>query len=210
MDAIFLEAFVASFVALFVVVDPPGLAPVFASLVDGTPNTHKRAMAIRGSVVATAILVFFAFVGEPFLSALGISLNALRVAGGILLFVIGFEMVFEKRSERKQDSAEEIHEFFDDVSVFPVAIPLTAGPGAIATIILHMSDHSESAAGQLGVMAGLGVTMLLTLITFLAAGPMMKVLGPTVNTVLTRVLGVIVCALSTQFVLDGVKGGLLG
>lgn len=206
MDAGLLEIFLASFIAMFVVVDPPGLAPVFAGLVDGTPARHKRSMALRGTFVATATLLFFAFVGEPFLHALGISLDALRVAGGILLFFIGFEMINEKREKRKQDSAEEIHEFFDDISVFPVAIPLTAGPGSIATIILQMAGQESNPMGQAAVLAGLGLTMLLTLMTFLAAGPIMNALGPTVNAVLTRVLGVIVCALSAQFVLDGIKG----
>ena len=99
MSASFIDAFLAAFITLFVIVDPPGIAPVFASLTQGAPNSHKRAMAIKGSMVATILLVFFAFVGDPFLSALGISLDALRIAGGILLFVIGFEMVMEKRTE---------------------------------------------------------------------------------------------------------------
>lgn len=208
MDPVLIDIFLSSFIALFVVVDPPGMAPVFAGLVDGTPKAHKRKMAIRGAIVATSILLFFAFIGEPFLRALGISLDSLRVAGGILLFVIGFEMVMEKRVERKQDSAEELHEFFTDVSVFPVAIPLTAGPGAIATIILQMSGAGGDYAAQGAVLGGLFLTMLITLITFLAAGPLMAVMGPTVNTVVTRVLGVIVCALSAQFVMDGIKGSL--
>ena len=206
MDAAAIEAFLAAFITLFVIVDPPGIAPVFASLTSGTPQSHKRKMAIRGSVVATVLLLFFAFAGDPFLKALGISLDALRIAGGILLFVIGFEMVMEKRAERKQDTAEQLDEFFDDISVFPIAIPLIAGPGSIATIILLMTQYEGDIISQAAVLAGLGLTMLITLGTFLIAGPIMHVLGPTVTTVITRVLGIIVAALATQFVLDGLKG----
>ncbi len=201
-----IEAFLASFITLFVIVDPPGIAPVFASLTSGSPKSHKRRMAIRGSLVATLLLLFFAFAGDPFLSALGISLDALRIAGGILLFVIGFEMVMEKRAERKQDSAEQLDEFFDDISVFPIAIPLVAGPGAIATVILLMTQYEGDVLSQAAVLAGLGLTMVITLVAFLVAGPIMTILGPTVTTVITRVLGIIVAALATQFILDGLKG----
>lgn len=209
MDPFLVDVFVAAFVALFVIVDPIGIAPVFAGLTQGTSAAHKRKMAIQGSLVATLILVFFAWIGQPFLEGLGISLAALRVAGGILLFVIGFEMVMEKRAERKQDTAEELQEYFDDVSVFPVAVPLTAGPGSIATVILMMSEYEGNFAAQGMVLAGLGLTMLLTLVTFLMAGQVLDRLGPTVNAVITRVLGVIVCALSAQYVLDGLKEALL-
>ena len=208
MDPALLDVFIAAFVALFVIVDPIGIAPVFAGLTQGTSVAHKRKMAIQGSLVATLILLFFAWIGQPFLEGLGISLAALRVAGGMLLFVIGFEMVMEKRTERKQDTAEELHEYFDDVSVFPVAVPLTAGPGSIATVILMMSEHEGNFAAQGMVLAGLGLTMLLTLVTFLMAGQVLDRLGPTVNAVITRVLGVIVCALSAQYVLDGLKEAL--
>lgn len=206
MGAGFVDAFLAAFITLFVIIDPPGIAPVFASLTQGAPQSHKRAMAIKGSLVATVLLVFFAFMGDPFLSALGISLDALRIAGGILLFVIGFEMVMEKRTERKQDAAEKIDEFFDDVSVFPIAIPLVSGPGAIASIILLMADYEGNMVGQIAVMSGLAATMLITFVTFLIAGPLLNLMGPTVTMVLTRVLGIIVAALATQFVLDGVMG----
>jgi len=211
MDQQILDVFLTAFVTLFVIVDPVGMAPVFAGLTKDAPKAHRRRMAINGSLVATAVLLFFAFVGKPFLSSLGISLDALRVAGGILLFIIGFEMVMEKRQERKSDTAEEIHDYFhDDISVFPIAIPLTAGPGAMASIILLMSDQTGDLAGQVAVLSGLGLTMAITMTTFLAAGPLMNLLGPTVNTVITRVLGVIVAALATQFVLDGLKGTFFG
>ncbi|PCI64240.1 MAG: MarC family transcriptional regulator [Kordiimonadales bacterium] len=199
------EAFIASFVALFVIIDPIGIAPVFAGLTQGTTDSHKRKMAIKGTLVGTAILVFFALAGEPFLGALGISLDALRIAGGIMLFIIALEMVFEKRMERKESSAAKLDEHFDDISVFPVGLPLIAGPGAIATIMLLVADYEGDVAAQGGILAALGLVMLISLIVFFAAGKIMDFLGPTVNAVLTRLLGVILAALAAQFILDGIK-----
>lgn len=199
------EIFVSAFIALFVIIDPVGIAPVFASLTQGTPASHQRKMAFKGVFIGTLILVFFAFAGEPFLGALGISIDALRVAGGLMLFIIALEMVFEKRAERKREAAEKMDEFFEDVSVFPVALPLLAGPGAITAIMLAVAGAGSDTIAQLAVTAALLVVMLISLIVFLAAGPVMKLLGPTVNAVLTRLLGVILAALATQFVLDGLN-----
>ncbi|MCK0069968.1 MULTISPECIES: MarC family protein [Kordiimonas] len=204
------EAFIAAFIALFVIIDPIGIAPVFAGLTQGTPKSHKRSMAIKGSIVGTLILVFFALVGEAFLGALGISMDALRVAGGVMLFIIAIEMVFEKRTERKQDAAERIDEHFEDISVFPIGLPLLAGPGSIATIMLLIANHNGDYVGQAGVLAALGLVMLITLLTFLVAGKVMDFLGPTVNAVLTRLLGVILAALAFQYILDGLKATFLG
>jgi len=204
------EAFIAAFIALFVIVDPVGIAPVFAGLTQGTPAAHQRKMAIKGTVIGTAILVFFALVGETFLGALGISLDGLRVAGGIMLFIIALEMVFEKRTERKQEAAEKMDEYFEDISVFPVALPLLAGPGAIATIMLLVADYEGDMLAQGGIIAALGLVMLITLIVFFMAGKVMDFLGPTVNAVLTRLLGVILAALAAQYILDGLKSTFVG
>lgn len=199
------EIFISAFVALFVIIDPPGIAPVFAGLTHDTTVKHQRAMAIKGVLIATLILIFFAFVGEDFLGLLGISIDALRVAGGLMLFVIALEMVFEKRQERKREAAEKMDDFFEDVSVFPVAMPLLAGPGAITTIMLAVADSGSDTGAQLIVTAALVAVMLITLIVLIAAGPIMKLFGPTVNAVTTRLLGIILAALATQFVLDGLK-----
>ncbi|MCJ9428091.1 MarC family protein [Kordiimonas marina] len=204
------DAFIAAFTALFVIVDPIGIAPVFAGLTQGTTVAHKRKMAIRGTIIGTLILVFFAAVGKPFLNSLGISMNALRVSGGLMLFIIALEMVFEKRAERKQETADKLDEYFEDISVFPVALPLLAGPGAIATIMLLMTSYEHNTAAQLAVMAALGVVMLIVLIVFFTAGKLMDLLGPTVNAVLTRLLGVILAALAAQYVLDGLKRAFMG
>ncbi len=204
------EIFVSAFIALFVIIDPIGIAPVFAGLTQGAPARFQRLMAIKGVFIGTLILVFFAFVGKPFLGALGISIDALRVAGGLMLFIIALEMVFEKRTNRKREAAEKMDDFFEDVSVFPVALPLLAGPGAITTIMLAVADAGSNTTAQLAVTAALLVVMAISLIVFLAAGPVMKLLGPTVNAVLTRLLGVILAALATQFILDGFKNAFAG
>ena len=127
-----------------------------------------------------------------------------------MLFLISLEMVFEKRTERKQEAAEKIEDVFDDVSVFPVAIPLIAGPGSIASIILLMTNQQNSIEGQMVVIAALGVVLFISLITFLLAGRVMGLMGETVSAVLTRVLGIILAALAAQFILDGIKGAFWG
>ncbi len=204
------ESFIAAFIGLFVIVDPIGIAPVFAGLTQGSPAAHKRKMAIKGTIVGTLILVFFALVGKPFLGALGISMDGLRVAGGIMLFIIALEMVFEKRTERKQESAEKLDEYFEDISVFPVALPLLAGPGAIATIMLTMSNYEHDIAAQGAILGALALVMIITLFTFFMASRVMDWLGPTVNAVLTRLLGVILAALAAQFILDGFRNTFVG
>lgn len=204
------EIFISAFVALFVIIDPPGIAPVFAGLTQDTTPKHQRKMAIKGVFIGTLILVFFAFMGKPFLGILGISIDALRVAGGLMLFIIALEMVFEKRTARKQHAAEIMEDYFEDISVFPLAMPLLAGPGAITTIMLFVADAGSDLTSQLIVTAALGAVMLIALIVFMIAGPVMKLMGPTVNAVLTRLLGVILAALAAQFVLDGLRNSFSG
>lgn len=201
------ELFVSAFVTLFVIIDPIGIAPIFAALTEGSDVKFRRSMAIKGSLVATLVLVFFAFAGKPFLGILGISIDALRVAGGLMLFLIALEMVFDKRTERKQHSAEKLDEQFEDISVFPVAIPLLAGPGAIATVMLLMSSSEGNLTAQGIVIGALLCVLAINLIVFLFAGRMLSALGPDVNAVLTRVLGIILAALAAQFVMDGLKAG---
>jgi len=204
------EAYITAFIALFVIIDPVGMAPIFAGLTQGTPVSHQRKMALKGTLIATVILAFFALVGKSFLSTLGISMDALRIAGGLMLFIIAMEMVFEKRTPRKQETAEKLDEAFDDVSVFPIATPMLAGPGSIATVMLFMSQQEADIELKATVFAALMTVMLITLIVFLLAGGIMRFIGPTVNAVITRVLGVILAALAAQYVLDGLKGAFLG
>jgi len=208
MDA-YIAIFIPSFITLFVIIDPVGLAPIFGGLIEGTTKHHQRVMAVKGAFVGLCILLFFAFVGKPFLNALGISLAALRIAGGIMLFMIALEMVFERRTGRKQVAAEKIEDVFEDISVFPVGIPLIAGPGAIASIILLMTSHENNFEAQLVVIAALLAVLIITLVVFLLATRVVGLIGETVSAVLTRVLGVILAALASQFILDGIRVGLL-
>ena len=199
------ELFVSAFVTFFVVIDPPGCAPIFASLTTEAEARQRRAMAIRAVLVATGILVFFGLLGEDLLRVLGISLDAFRIAGGIMLFLIAIDMVFEKRTERRENRAQEVSASeVNDVSVFPMAIPMIAGPGSIASIMLLMA-RTEGTAQSLVVFGALAATLLLTLIALLAAGPLMRLLGHKMEAMITRLLGVILAALATQFVLDGIE-----
>jgi multiple antibiotic resistance protein len=193
-------------VTFLVIIDPPGCAPIFTSLTRGTPPAHRRAMAIRSSVIAWAILMFFALLGRPLLHALGISLASFRIAGGIMLFFIALDMVFERRTERREKRAEEIEGTpeAEDISVFPMAIPMIAGPGSIASAMLWVS-RADGVAEIAVVLAAISVVMLLTLVTLLAAGPLMRLIGDKVEAMITRILGVILAALAAQFVIDGLK-----
>lgn len=199
------ELFVSAFVTFFVVIDPPGCAPIFASLTTEAEARQRRAMAIRAVLVATGILVFFGLLGEDLLRVLGISLDAFRIAGGIMLFLIAIDMVFEKRTERRENRAQEVNASeVNDVSVFPMAIPMIAGPGSIASIMLLMA-RTEGTAQSLVVFGALAATLVLTLLALLAAGPLMRLLGHKMEAMITRLLGVILAALATQFVLDGIE-----
>ncbi len=200
-----IELFVSAFVTFFVVIDPPGCAPIFASLTGGAAPAHRRAMAIRSVAIASGILLFFALFGEDLLRALGVSLAAFRIAGGIMLFMIALDMVFERRTQRRENRAQEVSATpeIEDISVFPMAIPMIAGPGSIASIMLLMA-RSEGLDQSLVVLGALGSILILTLIALLAAGPLMRLLGHKVEAMITRVLGVILGALAAQFVIDGI------
>lgn len=201
-----IELFLSAFATLFVVIDPPGCAPIYAGLTKGATLAQQRSMAIRAVVIASAILLVFALVGEALLKTLGISLNAFRIAGGIMLFIIALEMVFEKRQERREDRANKIMETpeVEDVSVFPMGMPMIAGPGSIATVMLLVS-RSDGAGETAVVFAALALVLILTLVALLAAGPLMRLLGAKIESVITRLLGVLLSALAIQFVIDGIK-----
>lgn len=200
-----IELFVSALVTFFVVIDPPGCAPIYASLTTGADAAHRRSMAIRAIVVAALILLVFALFGEKLLGALGISLDSFRIAGGIMLFLIALEMVFEKRTQRREERAKEVMEApVEDVSIFPMAIPMIAGPGSIASTMLLMA-RSQGIEASIVVLSALGLILLLTLVALLLAGPLMRLLGHRVETVVTRLLGVILAALAAQFVIDGIR-----
>jgi multiple antibiotic resistance protein len=199
------ELFISAFVTLFVVIDPPGCAPIFASLTSGAPAAHRRAMAIRSVMVASGILFVFAVFGEAFLGALGVSLDAFRIAGGIMLFLIALDMVFEKRTERRENRAQDVMaQEHEDISVFPMGIPMIAGPGSIASAML-LTARANGPSESTAVLGALAAVLLLTMLCLLIAGPLMKLLGYRLEAMITRVLGVILAALAAQFVIDGVK-----
>ncbi|HVJ01744.1 MAG TPA: MarC family protein [Sphingomonas sp.] len=204
-----IELFVSAFVTFFVVIDPPGCAPIFAGLTSGTSAAHRRAMAVRAVMVAAAILLGFALFGEALLRALGISLNAFRIAGGIMLFLIALEMVFERRTERREDRAEKVKAAEPaDISIFPMAMPMIAGPGSIASVMLLMSQNDGSER-SLVVLAAMFAILALTLVALLAAGPLMRLVGAKIEAVVSRLLGVLLGALAVQFVIDGIRGSLV-
>jgi multiple antibiotic resistance protein len=201
-----IELFVSAFITLFVVIDPPGCAPIYASMTTGANAQQRRSMAIRAVIVAGGILLVFAMFGEALLSALHIELNSFRIAGGIMLFLIALDMVFEKRTERREQRAQKVIETpeIEDVSIFPMAMPMIAGPGSIASVMLLVSQNT-GLDRALTILAALVAVLLLTLFALLTAGPLMKLLGAKAEAVITRLLGVLLAALAAQFVIDGLR-----
>ncbi|MTH97225.1 MarC family protein [Roseibium sp. RKSG952] len=204
------DFFINAFATLFVTIDPVGLAPMFLAVSAGMSPADRRRVAIRATITGAAILLVFYVSGQAVLNVLGISVSAFRVAGGILLFIIAIEMVFGKRQERKTETAEKAvesveshHGTINEIAIFPLAIPLIAGPAAISAIILLSSQAPDKVA-----YAGLGGVILIILgsclLAFLAAERIERMLGETAQLVITRLLGVLLAALSVQFVADGV------
>jgi multiple antibiotic resistance protein len=200
------DLFLSAFITFFVVIDPPGCAPIYASLTKGANAAQRRNMAIRAVLVAAAILFVFALFGEQLLASLHIELNSFRIAGGIMLFLIAIDMVFEKRTERREERAQKIIDTpeIEDVSIFPMAMPMIAGPGSIASVMLLMSQNQGIERASV-ILSALGAVLVLTLLALLAAGPIMRVLGQQAEAVITRLLGVLLAALAAQFVIDGLR-----
>ncbi len=199
---------ITAFATLFVVIDPPGLVPLFIALTRGMGVEKRRAMALRACIIATALLLLFGVAGESILTFIGISMPAFRIAGGILLFLTALDMLFERRTQRREGQhADPDH----DPSVFPLATPLIAGPGAIATMILLVGQAGPSWTGTFAILGLMIFMMLVTYAFLLASPPLERMLGRTGTIVITRLLGMLLAALSVQFVIDGVKGtGLIG
>jgi multiple antibiotic resistance protein len=205
-----LPALIAAFTTLFIIIDPPGLAPVFIALTQGMDAARRRAIAVRAFFVAFSLMMVFLFLGEAVLGFIGISMDAFRIAGGILLFLTALDMLFQRRQARREDSAAEGQaEHEDDPSVFPLSLPLIVGPGAITTVIL-LAGEAQGAA-DLGAIAGvIFAVLLIVLLAFLAAPAIERALGKTGLNIVTRVLGMLLAALAVQFVLDGLRGFGIG
>ncbi|WP_174234455.1 MarC family protein [Sulfitobacter sp. SK012] len=193
---------ITAFVTLLVVIDPVAIAPIFLALTPGMDSEQRARIALRAVLVAGLILAIFAFFGKAVLDFVGISMAAFRVAGGVLLFLTAMDMLFERRTKRREDSSEVTDSEHDDPSVFPIAIPLVAGPGAIASVILLVGEKP----GGEGLVSILGITAVILLIMYvmlLLSSGLERAMGKVAINVTTRVLGMLLAALSVQFVLDG-------
>lgn len=210
-DPAVIELAITAFVTLFVIIDPIGLVPIFIALTKEADAAHRRRMAFKGTFIGALILLFFALLGQSFLGLLGVGIPAFRIAGGIMLFILALEMVFDMRPQRREDKAGKMKADPTniDISVFPLSVPLISGPGAIASIMLLMGGVRGDWTGQLTVLAVLGAVLLICLILFMLSGYLSKILGQTVTQVFSRVLGVILAALAVQFILDGIRQGLM-
>lgn len=207
-----LDLYLSAFITLFVIIDPVGCAPIFAGLTAGHAPREASHTAVRAVSIAGLILLVFAGVGQGLLNWLHIEMSAFRIAGGLMLFLIALDMVFEKRTQRREERVEKVKgtpEPAEDVSVFPMAMPMLAGPGSIATVMLLMA-RAQGLAQQAVVLAALVSVLALTLAALAAARPIMRLLGTRVEAVVTRVLGVLLGALAVQYVVDGVRGALHG
>ncbi|MEH6835178.1 MULTISPECIES: MarC family protein [Falsihalocynthiibacter] len=198
---------IPAFATLFVIIDPIGLMPLFVAMTQGMSQHRRRAIAVRSVATAAVLLTLFGLLGETVLGFIGISMDAFRIAGGALLFLTALDMLFDRRSKRRGDQAAEAtsEEDFDDPSVFPLATPLIAGPGSIATMIL-LVGHSEGTIGLIGILLTMFAVLLCALALFFAASPFERILGPTGINVVTRLLGMLLGALAIQFILDGIQG----
>lgn len=203
-----LAEYITAFVTLFVVVDPIGLAPLFIALTQGQSARARIKVGLRATLIAAGLLTLFGLFGDKILLGIGISMPAFRIAGGVLLFLTALDMLFERRTQRREgQQAEPEH----DPSVFPLATPLIAGPGAMATMILLAGAPDATATDILGVHLVMLAVLACVFALFLVATPLERLLGRTGTMVVTRLLGMLLAALAIQFILDGLKGaGLMG
>lgn len=201
-----MDAFVSALVVFLVVIDPPGLVPIFIALTQGFDARRKRLIALRGTALSFAVIVFFAYLGEMVLDALSISMAAFRISGGALLFWIAFEMLFERRADRKESTADEARseEEAHDLAVFPLAVPLIAGPGAITSTLLLMDRYGTGIAGQISVLSAAGTVVAGLAVILMLADAVRRLLGRTIINTVTRVLGIVLAALAAQTVISGI------
>ena len=202
-----LDLAINSFITFFVIIDPIGLIGIFNGLATRMTLREKRRLAFRGITVGAGILVLFALGGERLLGALGISLPAFRAAGGAMLFMLAIEMMFQHRQQRRQETAGNATEEppKEDVAIFPLGIPLIAGPGAITSALLLTSRHKGDFIEQGIVLSAMLTVLLITLLTFLAADRLGRVIGPTLVAITTRLLGILLAAVAVEYMVVGVR-----
>lgn len=207
-----LEIAVNSLLLLFVTIDPIGVAPVFGALASNFTAEACRRVARRAVLLSAVILVAFALVGDLLLAGLGVGLPAFRIAGGSLLFLLAIDMVFARHSGLRSTTRGELHEaeHRQDISVFPLAFPLLAGPGALTTVLLLSSGHRDQPLVLAVVMAALALVLVLTWIALVLSGRLLRLLGETGANVIGRLLGLLLAALAVQFIVDGVTAVLRG
>jgi len=200
-----LELLISTFVTLFVIVDPIGLAPIFLAVTQGMSRKERRRVAIEAALVSFGVLAGALLIGEWLLRNLGIGLPAFRIAGGLLLFVIGFEMLFDRRQRRKADDASDaVQERQSGLAIFPLAIPLMSGPGAITAAVLLSSNADGDAVSLLSLLGVFALVIGITFVVFLMAPWLERVVGHKSQSVLVRLLGILVAALAVQFIVDGI------
>ncbi|TCL68286.1 MarC family protein [Rhizobium sp. BK251] len=199
------DLIVSAFTTLLVTVDPPGLAPLFLGVTHGMTRQQRKLVAIRGVLIAFCILTLFALFGATILQTLGISMGAFRIAGGLMLFAIAFEMIFELRQHRRSRSTDAAitKEHLHHIAVFPIATPLIAGPGALSATVL-IAGTMDGVAGKLELISVIAAVMALVVVALFVAQKVDKVLGVSGRALLTRLLGVLLAALSIQFIVDGI------
>jgi len=206
-----LDFALSAFVTLLLVVDPVGLAPAFLAATGGMPDKVKRTIALRAPLIAASILVVISLAGNWLLRQLGIGIPAFQIAGGLLLFGVSYQMIFGDRPHREAREADKAtSEHASDVAVFPLAIPMMAGPGAITATILLAGRSGGDSTQLMLLLAVIVVVLALCFVVFSLAGRIGKMLGTTANVVASRLLGVLLAALAVQFVIDGVRAALAG
>jgi multiple antibiotic resistance protein len=205
-----IEQLVKFFVVFFVVVDPVSLIPLFAGLTQGASARYKKKMAGKATAIALAISVLFALAGAKFLDIMGVSLSSFRIAGGTLLFLIALDMVFARPSgSRSTTTEQEETKKREDISVFPLAFPFIAGPGALATILLAAGEVRAKPLLFAGLLGAVGLVLIACWVSMLATPRLMKALGVTGANVVSRLSGVILAALAVQFIVDGIRGSFM-
>ena len=200
-----LEIFIQTFVLYFVVIDPLGGTPLFLIVTQRLKIKDKIKTALEATITATIILLFFALLGKFILSSLNISFSAFTIAGGIILFIISLEMLFDKRNQRKEESLKGRS---DRISIFPLAIPLLAGPAAITSIIVSVTDIGDNFIKQSVGMISLVLVMFITFMLFYIASKFSRIINKKVTSVISRVIAIILAGLSIQYILDGIKNYL--
>jgi multiple antibiotic resistance protein len=198
------------FVTFLVVVEPIGVIPIFIAVTEGVAEKERRRMARKGVLIAAGIFLLFAFGGATFLRLLGISLDAFRLFGGLLLLLIALEMVFAREHGSRSTNPEvEEGKARADISVFPLAFPFIAGPGSLTTILLAFGPAADNPPLFAGLLVCVAVALVITLLTLYMVTPINRLMGVTGANVMNRLFGVVLGALAAQYVIDGLRGSLM-